>query len=276
MSQFVSLKNVGKTYANKVIFSNITLSVEQGKPVVIMGRNGCGKSTLLKIITGVLSHTEGEIIRAPKIKTSFVPDRFPKLPFSVREYILHMGRIQGISDSDVNRYMDFQFEYLDIPQNIKDQKIYKCSKGTIQKINIMQAFLLKSDLLVMDEPFSGLDEGSIERLIELLTKTSEDGVAMVLSCHEKVLAQRVTDNIFAFSGQSLVKNQDNSNHLRIKFVANTSNINNGIFDFLDDKVIFINTIDELYEILVDKDRLKEVLFLLFENGYEIYSINPVS
>jgi len=204
MSALISLKNVGKSYGRNTIFDNISMSIDAAHPVVIMGENGCGKSTLLKIIAGVLSHTRGEVIRAPHMKYSFAPDRFPKLPFKVGEYLLHMGRMEGMSDVDINGYMDAQFAYLGISKNIKEQKIEKCSKGTIQKVNIMQAFLSKSDVLVMDEPFSGLDEASIDRLIELLAKTAHSKTAIVLSCHEKALAQRITDNIFVFGEAGLV------------------------------------------------------------------------
>jgi len=273
MNALITLKDVSKAYAGKLVFNHVTMSIEPAKPIVIMGKNGCGKSTLLRIIAGVLAHTDGEIIRTPKIKTSYIPDRFPKLPFKVGDYILHMGKIQGMSDVEINNYMDFQFEYLGIPQNIKEQKISKCSKGTIQKVNIMQAFLSRSDLVVMDEPFSDLDEGSIDKLFELLARKSQDKTAIILSCHEKALAQRVTDNLFVFNGQSLAKSSDVSNCLRVKFIAN---VVNETLTFLGDHAISIKTTDELHEIVIDKDKLREVLFLLFENGCEIYSVNPVA
>ena len=199
MSELVSLNSVGKSYAGQLVFCNATMSITTSKPTVIMGNNGCGKSTLLKIIAGVLAHTDGEIIRTPNIKISFMPDRFPKLPFKVGEYLMHMGRILGLSDVYVKKYMSSQFDYLGIPKNIKEQKIYNCSKGTIQKINIMQAFISEPDLLVMDEPFSGLDESSVNRFVELLKKTPQGKMAVILSCHEKLLAQQLTDDLFVFN-----------------------------------------------------------------------------
>jgi len=262
---------VSKSFAGKLVFCNATMSIKTTKPTIIMGRNGCGKSTLLKIIAGVLKHSEGKIIRVPNIKISFAPDRFPKLPFKVGEYMLYMGKIQGLSEIEINKYIDFKFDELGIPKGIKEQKIYKCSKGTIQKVNIMQAFLTKSDLLVMDEPFSGLDEGSIESLIELLSKRTKDETSIVLSCHEKLLAQRVTDNLYVFSGQNLVKFSDILNRLSIKIIATNNN-----FNFLRPVVISINESDGLHEIIIRKENLKEVLSLLLENEHEIYSVNPIA
>jgi len=253
MNPLISLKNVKKTYASKLIFRDVTMSVVHDKPVLIMGRNGCGKSTLLKIIAGVLTHSEGEIVRLPNVKISYMPDRFPKLPFKVEDYITHMGSIQKVSESDINNYIAKQFTRLGIPESIKKQKIYNCSKGTIQKVNIMQAFLTKADLLVMDEPFSGLDEYAIEALLELIKETARAGTAVVLSCHEKTLAQRVTDNIFIFSGQSLVKRNDISNHMIITYVDEAGMSN---------------------EVLIPQAKLKETLLQLLENGHDILSVNP--
>ncbi|MCL2356414.1 MAG: ABC transporter ATP-binding protein [Defluviitaleaceae bacterium] len=263
----ISLKNVSKSFAGKLVFCNATMSLRANRPTVIMGRNGCGKSTLLKIIAGVLAHTEGEIVRRPGIKISYAPDRFPKLPFKVGDYLLHMGRIQGISDSDINKYADSQFDRFGIPENIKQQVIYKCSKGTIQKVNIMQAFLTKPDLLVMDEPFSGLDESSVEELIRLLAETSD--TAVIISCHEKLLAQRITaDNLYVFDKQSLVKSSEISNRVSIKIIPGDAG------DFFNDKIISTDTAEDMCEIVIEKENLKEILFLLLENGHEIYSVNP--
>jgi len=199
MCELVSLNSVSKSYARQTIFCNATMSVTTTKLTVIMGNNGCGKSTLLKIIAGVLVHTNGEIIRTPNIKISFMPDRFPKLPFEVGEYLMHMGRIIGLTNDDVEKYMSLQFDYFGIPKSIKKQKIFNCSKGTIQKINIMQALISGPNLLVMDEPFSGLDESATNYLVELLTKMPQSKMAVILSCHEKLLAQQLTDNLFVFT-----------------------------------------------------------------------------
>ncbi|MCL2372991.1 MAG: ATP-binding cassette domain-containing protein [Defluviitaleaceae bacterium] len=254
MTELISLKNISKSFGGKLVFCDANMSIKTAEPAVIMGKNGCGKSTLLKIIAGLLKHTGGEITRTPGIKISFAPDRFPKLPFKVEEYMQHMGKIQGLTSTEIDKYITQQFDYLGIPANIKSQVIYKCSKGTIQKINIMQAFLTKSDLLLMDEPFSGLDEGSIERLLQLLAKTAQENTAIIISCHEKLLAQRFTDNMYIFNGQSLAKAVSAAYRLCIKTTAATG---------------------QPQEIIIHKDKLNETLTALMQNGKEIYSVNPI-
>ena len=199
MREVVIVKNLGKSYFGKVVFHNVSMAVNRHEPIVVMGENGCGKSTLLKIMAGVLPQSEGEVMYRPDIKISFVPDRFPKLPFSVESYLMHMGKIQGLSASYINDYMDEYFHCLKMPQEFRKTKISKCSKGTIQKVNILQALITTPGLFVLDEPFAGLDENSAENFLELLHKLSSDGVAIILACHEKKLAQRITDNIYIFA-----------------------------------------------------------------------------
>jgi len=209
VQEIVSIKNLSKSYSGRVIFHNVNLAIKQHEPIVIMGHNGCGKSTLLKIIAGVLACTEGEVKYNSNIKVSFIPDRFPKLPFSVEDYLTHMGKIQRLSNIKINDYINEYFTYLNIPQNFRKTKINKCSKGTIQKVNILQALITKPDLLILDEPFAGLDEASSDNFMELLQKLISQGVAMVIACHEKELAQRITDNIYIFKDNECHRSAEN-------------------------------------------------------------------
>lgn len=199
MREIVSIKNLGKSYSGRVIFHKVNMIVKQHEPIVVMGENGCGKTTLLKIIAGVLACSEGEIDCHPKTKISFVPDRFPKLPFSVESYLMHMGQVQGLTASRVNDYISEYFNLLNMPEEFRKTKISKCSKGTIQKVNILQSLITKPDLLILDEPFAGLDEDSKDSFVALLQKLASDGTAIVMACHDKNLAQRISDNIYIFA-----------------------------------------------------------------------------
>ena len=269
MQAIAKIKNLGKSYANRVIFRDINMTVKPYEPIVIMGQNGCGKSTLLKIIAGVLAGTEGEVQYRPKIKISFVPDRFPKLNFSVENYLMYMGKIQGVSESDINSYIEEYFSRLNMPQDFRKTKISKCSKGTIQKVNILQTLITKPDLLILDEPFAGLDEDSEEGFILLLHKLISDGVAIVIACHEKKLARRITDNIYIFANQSCHISNGFIEQYLIRF------LDNGEIFKPDDLFVQYNMSPEgYYETLIEKRNLREALGRLIAQGYEIYSVNP--
>ncbi|MCL2353047.1 MAG: ABC transporter ATP-binding protein [Defluviitaleaceae bacterium] len=256
MDEVVSIKNLGKTYSRKVIFRDVNIDIKRGSPVVLMGSNGCGKSTLLKIVVGALLPTKGEVKHNADIKTAFVPDRFPKLPFTVESYLMHMGEIQGVARSQVDAYMDEYFEYLNMPYDFRKTKISKCSKGTIQKVNILQALITKPDLLVMDEPFSGLDEASEHGLLKLILNLSVEGVALVIACHEKELAQKITRNVYVFENKTLVAQQnDFVEQYRVEFI-NSENGKHG-------------------DVIASKEELQKTLKGLLERGLEVYGVNQI-
>jgi len=269
MQDIVSIKNLGKSYSGRVVFHKVNMTVKQNEPIVIMGENGCGKSTLLKIVAGVLSCTEGEVNYRPNTKISFVSDRFPKLPFTVEDYLLHMGKIQRQLTSHINNYIDEYFRYLNMPTDFRKTKISKCSKGTIQKVNILQSLITKPDLLVLDEPFAGLDEDSEENFLELIHKLVSDGVAIILACHEKKLAQRITDNIYIFAEKECHISNGFIEQYYIKFFYNGDLTEHGdLFVHYDMKA------DGYCEALVEKHNLANALGVLLEKNYEIYSVNP--
>ena len=256
MDEVVSIKNLEKSYSRKVIFRDVNVDIKQGCPIVLMGSNGCGKSTLLKIVAGALLPTRGEVKHNVGIKTAFVPDRFPKLPFTVESYLMHMGDIQGVAKNKVDAYMDEYFEHLNMPYDFRKTKISKCSKGTIQKVNILQALITKPDLLVMDEPFSGLDEASEKGLLKLILNLSAEGVALVIACHEKELAQKIAKNIYIFKNKTLFAQQnDFVEQYRVEFV-NSENGKHG-------------------DMIISKKELQKTLKGLLERGLEVYGINQI-
>jgi len=203
MNKIVVLKNVGMSFSGEPIFYDVNMEITAGKIIALMGANGCGKSTLLRIIAGVLPNTDGEVIHSTDIKMAYIPDRFPKLPFKVKDYLHHMGEIQGVATKAIDEYINRMFKTLNIPIGIKNRNINNCSKGTVQKINIMQALITKPDLLLLDEPFSGLDEASLTEFIALLKNLAQDGTTIILSCHERAHAVELTEDVFVFEGGAL-------------------------------------------------------------------------
>ena len=210
MQEIVSIKNLSKSYYDTIIFENVNLNINAGEIVVIMGENGCGKSTLLKIAAGLLVPTAGEVAYSPRLKISFVPDALPKLPFNVADYLMHMGKIQGLTTRHIDEQINKYFEILKMPMDFKKTKISNCSKGTIQKVNILQALLNKPGFIVLDEPFSGLDEASEENFLKLLQNLAADGIGMFLACHEKKLAEKIATDIYIFKDKG-VKNASTIN-----------------------------------------------------------------
>jgi ABC-type multidrug transport system ATPase subunit len=192
----LTLQDAGRVYGGRVVLQDVSLSLARGEAVAVLGKNGSGKSTLLRLIGGVSALSQGRRIvhRAEgRLTVGYAPERFPQLRMTGWEYLHHMGAIGGLPR---HRITDRVTEWLDKFELDPDQARRPCrqySKGMLQKINLIQALLHHPELLLLDEPLSGLDAGAQDRFIRVLAELKQEGVAIVLTSHEKELAERIAD-----------------------------------------------------------------------------------
>lgn len=195
MDKLVELKNINKVYTNKNVLRNISLTINQEQILAILGGNGTGKSTLLRIIAGIEQPSSGKInYLNKKIQIGYVPERFPKdIRFTPSEYLLYMGKMNGASNDYLIKRIDdllhrFQLDELD------SQRIMELSKGNIQKVGIIQAIIRKPNLLILDEPLSGLDSAAQEELVKIIVKLKQRGTTILLTYHESNTFESIVDN----------------------------------------------------------------------------------
>ena len=161
--------------------SAVDLTVQPGQTVVVTGRNGAGKSTLLQLAAGVLTPGRGRVTDRPPV-VGWVPERFPaNQPFTAADYLHRMAAIRG--GSGVDRW----FERLKFTEH-RDTKLAGLSKGTAQKVGLAQALLLPPGLLVLDEPWEGLDSVARELIPEIVAEVTEAGGAVLVSDHRGEIA----------------------------------------------------------------------------------------
>jgi ABC-type multidrug transport system ATPase subunit len=148
---------------------------------VIVGGNGSGKSTLLRILAGVTHPTTGTVL-VPKA-IGYVPERLAaRSNLTGAEYVTHMGRIRGLDPKIVGARSRELFERLGLEPG-PTAMIDGLSKGNKQKLVVAQAFLALAGLLVLDEPFSGLDVSAHSALSELMDEEQGKGTAILISAH---------------------------------------------------------------------------------------------
>jgi ABC-type multidrug transport system ATPase subunit len=163
------------------VLKGIDLDLRPGSRTVIVGGNGSGKSTLLRIGAGVSWPNDGKV-RLPD-RVGYVPERLAaRTRFTGAEYLSHMGRIKGLRASAVDARARELLQRLDL-QPSADERIESLSKGNRQKVVLAQAFLAPAGLLVLDEPFSGLDPVARVALGELTDEAQSTGTAVLLSSH---------------------------------------------------------------------------------------------
>ncbi|MGC5012444.1 ABC transporter ATP-binding protein [Streptosporangium sp. DT93] len=164
------------------ILKDVELELRPGAVVEVTGRNGAGKSTLLRLLAGFVPPSRGAIAERPGI-VGYAPDVFPAdQPFTVSAYLAHMSRIRGVpAGSAVDLAGRLNAAHL------LDQPLGDLSKGSAQKIGIIQSLLAPPDLLILDEPFAGLDEQTRTELPVIIEEIAARGGTVVVSDHQKQL-----------------------------------------------------------------------------------------
>lgn len=194
MEQFiVEANNIGKKYDGKTVLKDISLKAERGEAVGLVGVNGCGKSTLLRILGGLSNPSSGAVNRQAGIRMAFIPDRYEKINMTLGKFMEHMYRME--TESEGRDCMENYLHQFHLEAMLKTPMKY-LSKGTLQKAAVIQALLGKRELMFLDEPLSGQDTLSQMTLIQELRRRKEEGMTLIMACHETYLIEELADRIY--------------------------------------------------------------------------------
>lgn len=178
------LENVAFRYRRKDpwVFRDVTLSLAGGSVTEVTGHNGAGKSTLLRVIAGLRRPGAGVVKERPA-RVGYAPERFPvDQPFSVRAYLGHMAAIRRVHADAVGAWVErLAFDHL------LDVRLPELSKGSAQKVGLAQALMDDPELLILDEPFAGLDAATREALPALIAELAAGGTTVVISDHQRCI-----------------------------------------------------------------------------------------
>ncbi|MEV4748677.1 ATP-binding cassette domain-containing protein [Streptosporangium sp. NPDC049248] len=164
------------------ILKDVELSLHPGSVTEVTGHNGAGKSTLLRLLAGFLPPSHGSVSDRPGT-VGYAPDVFPTdQPFTVAAYLAHMSRIRGGSPASA-----VELAGRLNASHLLEQPLGDLSKGSAQKIGLIQALLTPPDLLILDEPFAGLDEQTRAELPLIIDEISSAGGMVVVSDHQNQL-----------------------------------------------------------------------------------------
>ena len=162
----------------------VDAAVHPGETIVVLGRNGAGKSTLLQLAAGVLQPTRGAVRDRPQV-IGWVPERFPAdQPFTAGQYLTRMAAVRGLRGiAEVDHWV----ERLMLTEHVHT-RLAELSKGTAQKVGLAQALLAKPGLLVLDEPWEGLDAVARTLIPEIVAEVTAAGGAVLVSDHRGEIA----------------------------------------------------------------------------------------
>ena len=208
----IRLADVTKRFNGVAAVDHLTLAVPRGSIYGFIGPNGSGKTTTLRMIMNILLPDEGRIevldsssSVAARDRVSYLPEErglYKKMP--VRRLLRYYGQLKGRSvaqlDPQINEWMTRMGM-----QGWDDRKIESLSKGMSQKVQFVAAVVCQPELLILDEPFSGLDPVNAESLKDAVLEMRRRGTTVVFSTHDMATAERMCDRIFMiFRGKKVL------------------------------------------------------------------------
>ncbi|MEU2506267.1 ABC transporter ATP-binding protein [Streptomyces sp. NPDC007863] len=181
----VRLAGVGRRYGPRGpwVLRGVDAELPAGRLVRVTGANGTGKSTLLRLVAGVDAPAEGRITGRPA-RTAYVPERFPPaLPFTALDYLVHLGRLQGLRTGPARARAGEWLERFGAG-GYAGTPLAALSKGTAQKVAVAQALLAEPELLVLDEAWTGLDPEARAELDAAVRERVEAGATALFVDHD--------------------------------------------------------------------------------------------
>jgi ABC-2 type transport system ATP-binding protein len=212
MDHAILIEGVTKRFGKVVAVDDLDLSVPRGSLYGFIGPNGSGKSTTLRMIMHILLPDEGEIevlglrdTRAANNRISYLPEeRGLYKRMSVRRLLRYFGALKGVHQPQLDRSIERWLERMGLSSWI-DKKVDALSKGMAQKVQFVATVLNRPELLVLDEPFTGLDPVNAEVLKDAILELRREGTTIVFSTHEMSVAERMCDRIFMiFKGRKVL------------------------------------------------------------------------
>lgn len=178
------IKNLTKMYSNGRGVFNVNVNFQGADIYAVMGHNGSGKTSLFRVVCGLLKPTSGKIIWEDVKTISYVPERRSLyLGLTVKEHIYLVGRIKKMSE----KYLNYRYKLLmdDFSMwKYENSIIDSLSKGNQQKVQFIIALLFDPDLLILDEPFTGLDIVNVKKIKNILTNCANKGMKIIISSHQ--------------------------------------------------------------------------------------------
>lgn len=178
------IKNLSKYYDGEIGIENINLNLNRNCVYAVLGHNGSGKSTLFRTILGLIPENDGEIDFQEINKIGYVPEyRALYQNMKVEDQVLFLGRLRKMDDPTIHANLNKLLKMFHI-EKYRKSKIQTLSKGNQQKVQFICALIDEPDLILLDEPMTGLDIVNVNLFKEVINQLIQDGKKIVMSSHQ--------------------------------------------------------------------------------------------
>lgn len=198
----LEIKNITKRFGTTKAVNNISFKIENGKILGLLGRNGAGKSTIFRCILNIIKQDSGSILYNNKEINDSITDRIGYLPeegslmleYTVLDQCIYYGALKLMSEKRVKEELVKWLKHFNMLEYM-NMKLKDLSKGNRQKIQFIISILHDPDLIILDEPFSGLDPISVEELKSVILELKKQGKIIVFSSHRMDHVEMLCDDI---------------------------------------------------------------------------------
>lgn len=265
----LKVENVRKKYGDLVAVDNLSLEVADGEIFGLLGLNGAGKTTTFRMIMNLLDDYEGTILldnEKVSYKTTdkigfLTEERSLLTKLTVLEQVIYYGVLKGMPEDKIEKELDYWLDIFKIKE-YKNKKIKELSKGNQQKIQFITAIIHHPKLLILDEPFSGLDPVNVELFKSVILKLKQEGTSIIFSSHRMEHVELFCEKLVVLvKGKSVLSGylKDIKNDYRQKNIHVIGDIDISKIEKLD-YVKEIETINDEYIIKITDNNYTNELF----------------
>lgn len=265
----LTIKNVSKSYGDKKVVDNISLEINKPGVYGLLGTNGAGKTTTIRMLLGILKKDSGEInwnckeVERKHVNFGYLPEErgvYPKV--NVYTQLMYFAKLKGMKEEKADEAIKYWMKRLEVEEYM-NMTAEKLSKGNQQKIQFITAVVHDPELIVLDEPFSGLDPVNTEIIRNVILELIKKGKYIIMSAHQmSVVEEFCTDILILNKGKTVL--QGNLKQIKESYKANK---------------LYISTKQDIKQyvkeqnlnIYLEKDNEYEIDIKEEEQGYKLFN-----
>ena len=284
MSDFVlELEHLVKDFNGKKAVNDVSLKLRRGQILGLLGPNGAGKTTTMRMTMNIIAPDSGTIKILGEHFSEDLKEKIGYLPeerglyrkMKVSETLDFFGRLKGMTGSSIETKGKELLEKFDLG-NYYDKKVEELSKGMAQKLQFITTIIHSPDLLILDEPFSGLDPVNIELVKDIILEKKKEGISIIFSTHLMAYAEKIVDAVVMINhGRKVldgslpeVKSQWGTKFIRVHYEGDASFVK--ALDYVTHARDYGNEMEiELNDINHKDILLKDLLGKLSINGFQV-------
>ncbi|MFM1583097.1 ATP-binding cassette domain-containing protein [Helcococcus ovis] len=281
----LELKNINKSFNKKQILHNVSFSIESGKAMGFLGRNGAGKTTTIRTLMNVFKPDSGEFLLdgeafdRRKYKIGYLPEeRGMYQKINIIDQLVYFGELKGMKSKEARKSALQLLEKVELSE-YANKKLETLSKGNQQKVQILQAIINEPDIVVFDEPFSGLDPVNSMVLKDIISEFIRKNRIVIFSSHQMSYVEEFCDDV-TFIKQGKIILSDNLERIKAdkgngKYLIESNS--SELFEKLN-KIRSISILDEIksgYIFGLNEDMdTNQILQEIIGNNIEILRFEP--